>query len=108
MNNNQNFLSRCWTGKARLWQAFWICGIAGKFLVFGIIAAIGPLIWHGPKDNMLTNILLGGLFLAYLIFALVSVWRCSPNVGLVPLGALAKVFVVLSILLWGRLAVQAF
>ena len=108
MNSNQNFLSRCWNGKARLWQAFWICGIAGKILVLGIIAVIGPLIWHGPEDNMLTNTLLGGLLLAYLTFALVSIWRCSPNVGLAPLGALAKVFVVFSILLWIRLAAQAF
>ena len=107
MNNIQNFLIRFWRGEARLWQAFWLCAFIGKFLVFAVIGFIGFLIWHSPQDNNLTNVVLGIPLLAYVVFALVSVWRCSKNVDLAPLGALAKVLVVFAVIGWIRLAAQS-
>jgi ABC-type transport system involved in cytochrome c biogenesis permease component len=102
-----NFFARCWSGKARLWQAFWLCGVAGKFLLIAFIAALAPLVWHGQEDNMLVDVLFGGMLIAFLIFSSVSIWRCAPNVSLAPLGALARVVVVFSLASWVLAAAHA-
>ncbi|MCA3040659.1 MAG: hypothetical protein ING73_00985 [Rhodocyclaceae bacterium] len=102
-----NFFARCWGGKARLWQAFWICGVAGWFLVLAVLGALLWVLWRGPEDTVFANIIsIGGLF-GYLAFASVSVWRCAPNASLAPLGALARVVVVLSLFSFATAAFNA-
>ena len=102
-----NFFARCWNGKARLWQAFWICGVAGKFLVLAVLGALLWVLWRGPQDAVLVNVVFVGGLLGYLTFASVSIWRCAPNVSLAPLGVLARVVVVLSLFSWARVAFNA-
>src|SRR5437868_14447939 len=94
---HSNFFVRCWKGHAKLWQAFWLGAILGKVLVLVVVALLGSLLWRGPQDNALVNILLGSVLLSYLVFASVSVWRCAPNAKNGALGGLARVWVVFSL-----------
>lgn len=102
-----NFFPLCWTGRAKLWQAFWLGAILGKVVVLVVAAVLGALLWHGAKDNVLVNILLGSILCSYLIFASVSVWRCAPNTTTGAFGGLARVWVVFSLVLWTALLVRA-
>jgi len=95
-DRKSNFIKRCWTGTARLWQAYWLVGVLGQFVVMLLWTAVTYPFWRGPQDNWWTYIVGAVLFLAYLIFASVSIWRCAPNASNPAWGALAKTVLVLS------------
>ena len=90
------FLVRCWRGEARLWQAFWLTLVLGYVLLNVLsIAAIATM---ASLMNTAGLIVFGATILlnvAFLVFALISVWRCAPNTDYAPMNAAARVVVVL-------------
>ncbi|MET3106467.1 hypothetical protein AAKU67_004028 [Oxalobacteraceae bacterium GrIS 2.11] len=108
MISKSNFFTNCWSGNAKLWQAFWIGAIAGKILTILLCALIGFLIWKGPQDNILVDLVLIPFLLSYLVFASVSVWRCASNTDTGALGGLARVWVVFSIAIWALMVIRAY
>ena len=105
--SHSNFFVRCWSGQAKLWQAFWLGAILGKVLVLVGIAALMSLLWRGPQDNALVNIFFGSVLLSYVVFASVSVWRCARNTKTGAFGGLARVWVVFSLGMWATAVARA-
>ena len=85
-----NFFARCWNGQARLWQAFWLCGVCGKLLVISLLFFLAIPFYDYPGDEEFVIVLLVGLFMCWFIFAAVSIWRCAGNVRFAPWGVIAK------------------
>lgn len=90
------FLVRCWRGEARLWQAFWLTFVLGYVLLNVLsVAAIAMMASFMNTFGLIvfgTTVLLN---VAFLIFALISVWRCAPNTDYAPMNAAARIVVVL-------------
>lgn len=87
-----------WEGKASLAKAFWGYFIFGQFVV-----ALAIIIFFSPFSNKgvhLATFVTWPLYYAYLVWAMVGIWRCSPNTPRQLLTIAAKVFVVLYTSLW--------
>src|SRR5579885_472475 len=91
-----NFFVRCWMGQARLWQAYWLVGVLGQFVVLLLCWAITYPFWRGPQDNWWSDGIFLLVFLTYLVFASVSIWRCAPNANNPVWGAIARALLVMS------------
>jgi len=98
---DSNFFRRCWTGSARLWQAYWYLGFVGQFAAVILCVAITYPFWRGPQDSWWIDGLAAALLFAYELFASVSIWRCARNVSISAIGKLVRVAVVV---LWGSIA----
>lgn len=99
----QSFFRRCWSGTARLWQAYWLVGVLGQFIVLFVTVAITYPFRSGIQENLWTaivNLILIlinlVLILIYFVYASVSIWRCAPNANNQVWGALARVTVLIS------------
>jgi ABC-type transport system involved in cytochrome c biogenesis permease component len=105
---SKNFFKRCWQGSARLWQAFWLVGVLGMLLVV-TVGFLGSFMLMGAfQSDALVGVLLLPLLLGYLVFASVSVWRCSHNTNHSTWGVVARIIVVIVVLVWGLAAWQTF
>jgi hypothetical protein len=79
-----------WRGNAPLWKAFWLYNIGLYFivgLVLNVVLGDGALRW-------LFGIFLG---LPFMLWSLVSLWRCASNTKLPLWSFLARVWVILSV-----------
>lgn len=103
----RGFIARCWTGEARLWQAFWIVGFVGKFLVLGAIFLVAAWFYSASKSSLVSDSFAIPAFIGYVIFVAVSVWRCAPNAKHQALSALAKVWVIFYVLAMTALLLRA-
>jgi|GEM_PF-5168210 len=79
------FIKRAWRGEAKLWVVFWLWGflfplLASLLLTF-VIAAVPAL-----------TIPIGVLWLVYVVWWIVAVWKCSFNVGARFWGYLARIY----------------
>jgi hypothetical protein len=90
------FLVRCWRGEARLWQAFWLTLVLGYVLLnvlsIAALATMASLMNTSGLIVFATTLLLN---VSFLVFALISVWRCAPNTDYAPMNAAARVVVML-------------
>jgi len=91
---------RCWHGKARLWQAFWLVGMLGKLLVVTIVTPAAYMLMGVPEEDVLAYVLFAPLFGGYLLFASVSIWRCAPNANHAIWGLGARGMVILVVSIW--------
>jgi hypothetical protein len=96
-NNKPGFFLRCWSGTARLWQAYWLVGVLGQLLVMLLLMLVGVLFWHSPRDNIWFNSVCVVVVLVWSVFSGVSIWRCAPNASQPAWGALARAILILSI-----------
>jgi hypothetical protein len=99
-----NFLAHCWKGSAPLWQAFWLCGIGGAIVVLIVVPSA---ISAASLAAVPARLLFATSVIAYASFASVSIWRCAGTKDVSPLQALAKVYAVVSLLLWVALTIVA-
>jgi len=108
----KDFLTRCWNGEARLWQAFWLVGVLGKVLFLVAVAFVGFWFQSASGSVLVAVSFMVPAIIIFVVFASVSVWRCAPNVKIEPLGALAKVgvifYVMFMIFLFLRVVLNAF
>ena len=90
-----------WEGKASLAKAFWSNFVLGQFLVaFTIVVLFSPSLLFGNMGTHLATFISWPLYYAFLVWAMVGIWKCSPNTTRRPLTIAAKVFVVLYSALW--------
>ena len=108
IESSQNFFVRCWQGSARLWQAFWLVGVLGKLLVV-TVAYLGSFMLMGVTSNdILVFVFLIPLLLGYLVYAVVSIWRCASNAHHIFWGIIARILVLITAAVWIIAAWQTF
>ncbi|KRD74866.1 hypothetical protein ASE43_16800 [Lysobacter sp. Root983] len=72
---------------------------------FGAVAfVLAPLRQYSALSSLSVSLLLVAMLLFYMVFALVSIWRCAHNANSPVWGGLARVSVALSVA-WGVYAV---
>ena len=96
-NKNPGFFLRCWGGSARLWQAYWLVGVLGQFVVLLLLLAIGMLFWQSPQDTLWYDSVCAVVVIVWSVFSGVSIWRCAPNASQPAWGAIARTILILSV-----------
>ena len=76
-----------WEGKASLASAYWLIGVVGS-IVFGVLF---KLLASSPAIFLVTI-----AWFPYIIFAMVSIWRCAWNANWRGWGYIARTIVVLN------------
>lgn len=79
-----------WKGKARLSGAFWFLWVLGNF-AFAIATRI-----VGGEELTASGVLVNLIWLPYLVFAAIAVWRCAFNTGWKGWAYLARAFVLIN------------
>lgn len=69
-------IGRYWHGEAPLWQAFWVWGVAGSWILAALFAAAAA----GLGITLGLYLATAVLMIAYTTWILGSVWRCAVNV----------------------------
>lgn len=89
----QEYISRCWNGKEKLWRVFWYWFVAFPVVMgFAIYIVIEAFYLTRFIEEWLHYILIA-LFV-YGPWVLVSMWRCAFNVEWKPLGYLTRIWVL--------------
>lgn len=89
-----------WNGRARLWQAFWLVAVLGYWLCVFVMLALLRAAESLGLNVVVVTVAASLWFLAIIVFSCVCVWRCAGNTSHEAMTALAKVWVVVSILGW--------
>ena len=76
MKFGSSWLKALWQGNRPLWEAFWVFGVGIPLVIKGLLLAF--IRFSGAPAGAAITIL-GAALVLELVFALVSVWRCSPN-----------------------------
>jgi hypothetical protein len=82
-------LARSWHGQETLFQTFWVYGV----LINAIFFACGVAAGYLRMPALLTP--LAPLYIAYMVWLMVSLWRCAFNAKWRGWDYLARVWVVL-------------
>ena len=95
-----SWLKSLWRGEAPLWVAYWVIGfLIGNALVFTLEALVPPD--FDPSAAPLRTVVAAGLVvalsIAWIVFCVVSIWRCAPNTGWRGWTALARLSLVFSV-----------
>lgn len=95
-------------GEERLWIVFWIYTVIGILfttsLYNALLQAITDLRGYGPLVLLFVLVI---AYLAYIVWAMGSLWRCAFNVGWKGWGYLARACVVWNILVFLVIVVSA-
>ena len=93
-----------WQGKASLAKAFWCYFVLGQFLVgLALIVLASPSLLFGDKGIEVATYITWPFYDLFLIWVMVSIWKCSSNTKSQLFTVLAKIFVVLYSLLHTRI-----
>ena len=96
-----------WQGKISLAKAFWGYFILGQILVsFTIIVFSLPSLLFGLEGLETVTSITFPLYDVFLVWALVGIWKCSPNTARQIFSTAAKAFVILFSSLWVAASVQ--
>jgi hypothetical protein len=88
----RSWLKALWQGNRPLWEAFWVFGVGIPLVIKGVLLAF--IRFSGaPAGAAITT--LGTALVLDLVFALVSVWRCSPNTSRKTWSYMARGWVIL-------------
>lgn len=88
------FLSRCFHGKAKLSDAFWVLWIAIAIVIvlpFAVLSGVLKGTAFGPVVSVLGAVVLFGA----LVFRDISIWRCAPNAPVL-WGVVARIWIGVS------------
>ncbi|GAB3362025.1 hypothetical protein GCM10027430_36140 [Lysobacter tyrosinilyticus] len=103
-----NIFRRCWQGSARLWQAYWLIGIAGQIMLLAgaaVLAIAWSSVLSATSLASIAQLVLLPLYLGYMAFSWICIWRCAHNVDNPAWGGLARALVGFSAL---ATAIKAF
>ncbi len=93
-SRTKSFFARCWRGKASCSEAFWLLLVSGHVALYilnvlfmllltvvnAILKSISPGAVEMGKVVLFTWFLVFAFaHMFYIVFALISVWRCAPN-----------------------------
>lgn len=84
-----DFITRAWTGRERLWKVYWIYGAlagVGLLLVLRMLLAVG-----------MPQLLMFAIVAPYQVWLVVSTWRCAFNAGWRGWGYIARFLTVVSV-----------
>jgi len=84
------FFVQSWKGQERLYKVFWVYGF-GINLVFFIIGVVA-----GFLQAPVILLPLVPLYIAFIVWLLVAMWRCAQNVGWTGWTYLARTWVLLT------------
>ncbi|MEZ0262369.1 MAG: hypothetical protein ACAH80_15295 [Alphaproteobacteria bacterium] len=88
-------LKRAWRGKEESWIVFWIYGCIAGFLLFTVAGLIGWLVLKfAPAAYKTVSILLFPCWLSYLVWIVVSSWRCAFNTKTKLWGYVLRILIV--------------
>jgi hypothetical protein len=90
-----SFFHSIWVGRAKLWRAFWLIGVVGFVLSLVLSAVAVMALYTVTHNEWIVSGIPAALVAAYLVYALVGVWRCAPNTSFPAWTALAKTWVIL-------------
>jgi hypothetical protein len=105
-------LLRHWNGRGKLWSAFWLFGVLGSILVNVVfLVYMYATGYFDPNSDLFyasAPKAQSYIFIVYLLFAFVAIWRCATNVKFRAWTTIARIFagfwlVVYSLLLIGSL-----
>jgi hypothetical protein len=97
----REIIRTAWQGKSSLAKAFWGNFVLGQFVVaVAIIVLFSPALLFGDKAVEAVKFITWPLYYVFLVWAMVSIWKCAPNTKHHAFSVAAKVFVVLYSLLW--------
>lgn len=85
-----HYIVSSWKGLERLWKAFWGNYFLGNFVIGRL--GLGELALE--SDNLAISLVFLVLVASFLIWAVVSVWRCAKNTEYKILGYLARIIVI--------------
>lgn len=74
-----HFLSRCWAGEARLWQAFWVLALGVDLLWVAAFYLLGQSGAANGWDLRMLHVPILLCHSAITLGSAVCVWRCSRN-----------------------------
>lgn len=82
-----SFIGRSWHGAERLWKVYWLYGVLGGALVQLVVTVLG---------KMATPLAIGGaiFYFVFVIWNLVSIWRCAWNCGWQGWGYIVRILVI--------------
>lgn len=90
-SNSENSILKSWRGNERLWRVFWIYNfILGGLINYGFTKV-------GESENLVLLLVYSIFALAYMVWVLVSLWRCAFNANWQIWGYIARVLVVLMV-----------
>lgn len=84
-----------WEGKASLSSAYWLIGVLGNLIFLFVFKVVKIEEWR------FLGLVVFLVWLAYFVFATVSIWRCAWNVHWKGWGYIARVIVILNIMGFG-------
>lgn len=83
-----SFIKRAWRGEEKLWKVFWLYNVLGGLLLNVFVYVIASVAFG--------LLIVGVIFwLAYLVWVLVSIWRCAFNVNAKFWGYLARIYIIM-------------
>ena len=91
-----DFLRKYWKGEEKLWKVFWIWTLIPHVIFHFLQESIGET--SGGVNLILLMWIPFGI---YAVWILISLWRCSPNVGWSGFKVLARIFVILEGFIFG-------
>lgn len=90
-----------WRGNTTLAKAFWGYFVFGQFLMAAaILILLSPALLFGETVFESVKLITYPLYYAFLVWAMVSIWRCSPNTKYRAFSVASRLFVALYSLLW--------
>jgi hypothetical protein len=96
-----------WQGKVSLAKAFWGYFVLGQILLSLTIVALSlPSLLFGVEGIEKVSTVTFPIYDVFLVWALVGIWKCSPNTRRQPFSIAAKAFVILFSSLWVVASVQ--
>jgi hypothetical protein len=89
------FIRRCWIGRVELWRPFWLLFVPGllaipAYIAFGMVMAFGGVRHPAAVFAFFAAPV---LWLGFLAFTAVSVWRSAKNTELEIFGKAARLIV---------------
>lgn len=75
--SSPNPVAYYWRGEGPLWRVFWLWGVLGSWILFGLFA----LAMHEAGLSWPLFLVAAAIMVPYTTWILTSVWQCAHNVG---------------------------
>ena len=103
----RDIIFSAWQGNVSLTKAFWGYFVLGQIMVgLAIVAFSLPSVFFGMEGIETVSSITFPLYDVFLVWALIGIWKCSPNTTRQIFSIVAKTFVILFSSLWVVASVQ--
>lgn len=88
-----------WNGQKPLWQAFWLLFVLGQILFIPLSLFTVWIFFEGPFQGIFSteiSVLPSGIvWLSFILYASISVWRCAKTTRLSAWAWLSRIVIIL-------------